>query len=149
MNFNDAYPSNYLRSVELLGRELTVMVTDVKREMVEDPNRNTNEEKTVFYFHKEKPMIINVTNAKRIARMIRNQDLTHAMGMLLTLYSEDLLVAGNPTTGLRVQVRKPNYKGFLECSNDLQDLRERMKLINQPDLKEFAIKLSEKWKAVN
>jgi hypothetical protein len=62
MKISDAFPSNYLKAVDLQDRNIIVKMDRVEREEIGD------DEKPVLYFvGKEKGMVLNKTNANNIA----------------------------------------------------------------------------------
>lgn len=138
-DFAEIYPeSNYWRRIEIIGRELTCYITAFGVEEIDNPIAKTKEMKPVIHLHSEKDMILNVTNAKAIAKMIRNQNLELAVGTLVTLYADK-------KDYLRIKICKPNYTAFLEASKSAEDLKTRYRLLGKPELKELTIKLSKQW----
>jgi hypothetical protein len=64
MNINEAYPSKYLSSEDLQGREIRLVIARVE---VEEVGRD-REKKPILYFTKaKKGMVLNKTNARMIA----------------------------------------------------------------------------------
>ncbi|TPM41404.1 hypothetical protein [Mesorhizobium sp. B2-3-4] len=97
MNLNDAFPSNYLKSDDLKGREVKVTIANYKMEKLGD------ETKLVLFFEgKDKGMVCNKTNANRIAHFY-GQNLDGWKGKEILLGTELVDFQGKTTEALRVK----------------------------------------------
>ncbi|MBN9219557.1 MAG: hypothetical protein J0I79_16550 [Mesorhizobium sp.] len=97
MNLNDAFPSNYLKSDDLKGREVKVTIADYKMEKLGD------DDKLVLFFEgKDKGMVCNKTNANRIA-LFYGSDLDAWKGKEILLGTELVDFQGKSTLALRVK----------------------------------------------
>ncbi len=67
------------------GKDLTVEITDVKREVVKGEGGKTDE-CTVLYLKDSKPMILNVTNSKMISKVHNTPFIEEWIGKKITLY---------------------------------------------------------------
>ena len=65
MDINSAFPSNYLASHDLQGREIQLEIDDVKWEKVGD-----DQKAVVYFIGKQKGLILNKTNASTIAEKL-------------------------------------------------------------------------------
>lgn len=98
MRVSDAFPSNYLKAVDLQGR--TVMAT-IDRYTIEDIG---DDRKPVIYFvDKEKGLVLNKTNANEIA-FVYGDDMDEWAGKKIELFSMMVQFQGRNTPGLRVRV---------------------------------------------
>jgi len=123
-NANDFLGGNYLKKEDVDG-ELTATLTDVWSEAV----LNAGRKKLVVSFREfEKPLILNKTNIKRLARIFGTGDTKVWRGPV-TLYVEvGVEYAGRVVGGLRVRpadrtpsvVETPGTQP-LENGNDLKD----------------------------
>ncbi|MBK7695511.1 MAG: hypothetical protein IPI30_14665 [Saprospiraceae bacterium] len=68
------------------GKDLTVEITDVKREVVKGEGGKTDE-CTILYLKDSKPMILNVTNSKMISKVHNTPFIEDWIGKKITLYS--------------------------------------------------------------
>ena len=103
MKLSEAFPSNYLKSADLQGREIPVIIADASMEML------GNERKLVLSFQgKKKTMVCNKTNAGRIAYLY-GDDTDDWAGREIILYSEMVEYQGRTVEGLRVKApaKKP------------------------------------------
>ena len=98
MKLDEAFPSNYLRSVDLQGRAVKVTISDYKMEKL------GNETKLILYFRgKEKGMVTNRTNANEIADTF-GDDLDSWVGKQIELYVARVDFQGKKVDGLRVRI---------------------------------------------
>ena len=98
-NADDFLGGNYLKKEDIEG-ELTVTVTNVWSEAV----LNSGRKKLIVAFREfEKPLILNKTNIKRLARIFGTGD-TNVWRGLVTLYVEPgVEYAGRVVGGIRIR----------------------------------------------
>ena len=97
MKLSEAFPSNYLKSEDLQGRDVTVVIAGAQMEML------GNERKLVLTFQgKKKSMICNKTNAGRIAYLY-GEETEEWTGKEIILTSEFVEFQGKTVKGLRVR----------------------------------------------
>lgn len=118
---------NYLGSYDLadvLGKEITVTIKDFKEEEI-----TTNGQKQVVtvceFIEDYKPMIFNVTNKKRVAKLYGTKHSEKLVGKLLTICTEKVKAFGEIHDALRVKkvipaAPKKNLPKCTECGNDIQ-----------------------------
>lgn len=101
-SITDLYPSKYLKSADIKGREPTVTIRAI--EVEEITGQKGKEHKPVLYFEgKEKGMVLNRTNADMIADFL-GPDYTQWAGHAVTLYVTRVQSPqGGMTDGLRVK----------------------------------------------
>lgn len=98
--WRELYPTDHLCAEDLNGQELTVTISEIKKEKVRGDNGN--EEKLVAYFKGgKKGMVLNVTNLKTL------QDLTGKKPSEQSMYYEDYV-------GLKVKLFAKEIKAFGE-----------------------------------
>jgi hypothetical protein len=93
----EAFPSRFLKSTDLQGREPTVTISTVKLENVRGGKR------PVIYFNgKKKGMILNKTNAAAIAALYTDE--TDAwVGKQITLYPTMVEFQGDMVESIRIR----------------------------------------------
>lgn len=97
MKLSEAFPSNYLKSEDLQGHDVTVVISGATMEML------GNERKLVLTFQgKKKSMICNKTNAGRIAYLY-GDDTDDWTGKEIVLTSEFVEFQGKTVKGLRIR----------------------------------------------
>lgn len=102
MNINEAYPTKYLGAADLQGRQVKVTIEDVTRETVGD------DIKPVIYFRgKQKSLVLNKTNAMRIADVLGSGETDHWIGKDIWLHTERVDFQGKRTDAVRVMDRPP------------------------------------------
>lgn len=103
MKGSDIFPSKYIKSDDLKGRDVSVLIDHADMEKLGD------ETKLIIYFQgKEKGMVCNKTNFNRIAYLYGDEtdDWT---GKEIILTSEFVEFQGKSVRGLRVRApRKPS-----------------------------------------
>lgn len=116
-NFNYAYLGAYSLPV---GQELIVTIKETRTEKVKGAN-GKEENCFVCYFNEsEKPMILNKTNCKRIAKLYGDM-VEGWVGKKIQLFSQKVSAFGEETEALRVRDMAPAAK---------IDNREALKKIN-------------------
>ena len=109
MNINDAFPSNYLKASDLGGAQPIVTIDRVEVE----PVGRTKEMKPVIYFAgKQKGVILNKTNSKKIAEIAGSPDTDDWHGVQIKLYATDVDFQGETVEAIRVKspAQKPAAK---------------------------------------
>lgn len=84
------------------GKDLTVEVISVSREMVKDPNGKPHE-CTVAKLKDQKPLILNVTNCKMIAKNHETPFIEEWAGKQITLYVTKVRAFGEMVEALRIR----------------------------------------------
>lgn len=100
MNIDSAFPSNYLKASDL-GEAQPVVTID--RIAVEAIGRN-KEMKPVCYFKgKEKGLVLNKTNANKIAALTGSKDTDDWQGCQIRIYATETEFAGETVECIRVK----------------------------------------------
>jgi hypothetical protein len=90
------------------GEEKTVTIKAVKREMVFNPSNNGKEECTVAYFVEDvKPLILNTTNCKAIAKVWGTPYIEDWTGRKITLKVKKISAFGEMVDAVRVSNERP------------------------------------------
>jgi F0F1-type ATP synthase alpha subunit len=97
MKLNEVFPSNYIKSEDLQGRDVPVTISQATMEKLGDDT------KLVLHFQgKTKGMVCNKTNANRIAYLY-GDDTDAWEGKEIVLTSEFVEFQGRTVKGLRVK----------------------------------------------
>lgn len=113
---------HYIGSYELMvgdkAIELNVTIEKATKEMVQNGDRK--EEAMVIYLKGHKPMIVNSTNAKAIAKALNSPYIEDWVGKEITLYVAKIKAFGEMVDALRVkgatkilpnlEVNTPNFE---------------------------------------
>lgn len=98
MKISEEFPSKYLKSSDLKGQEIRVLMANVEREEI------GSDKKLVLYFKgKEKGMVLNKTNANAIGDFY-GDDSDDWYDQPLILFSIRTEFQGKPVDGLRCRV---------------------------------------------
>jgi len=98
MNYDEMYPSRYLRPSDLGGREARVTINDVTTELVGGERKNV-----MAFAGKNKQLVLNKTNANAIMR-VHGKETDAWIGKELILFATTVDFRGEPVPGIRVKV---------------------------------------------
>jgi len=98
---------NYIGAYSLQeGKDMIVEIVSVSREMVKGEG-GKQDECTVAQLKDQKPMILNVTNCKTIAKLFETPFIEEWSGKKITIYSAKVSVKGELIECLRIRDKKP------------------------------------------
>ena len=96
MQFDDLYPSKFMRASDLNGAPLTVTIGGVSRE-------NGGEPKVIITFASgEKPLIANKTNGKALAKLF-GKDTADWIGKKIVLFPCEVDFKGDSVEAIRIR----------------------------------------------
>ena len=100
MNIESAFPSNYLKASDLGDKSPVVTIDRIEVE----PIGRDKEIKPVIYFQgKEKGLVLNKTNAKKIAEITSSKDTDDWSGCQIRIYATETEFAGETVECIRVK----------------------------------------------
>lgn len=103
-HINSLFPSNYVAAIDLQGQLVDVQILSLKFEKV----GSDQEERPVLYFAgMTKGMVMNKTNARRIAKLY-GPDIEGWFGRWITLYESETDFGGETVPCIRVKERIPS-----------------------------------------
>lgn len=103
MNVSDAFPSKYIKSDDLKGRDVTVTIEGY--EMVAIQNEQSR--KLALRFEgKDKQWIVNKTNANTIAKLLNSGRVEDWIGKQITIYPTETAYQGEMVDCIRVRRNK-------------------------------------------
>jgi uncharacterized C2H2 Zn-finger protein len=98
------------------GEEKTLTVREVKRETVTGPDGKKEDCSVLYWEEPEKPLVLNVTNAKTITRLAESPYIEKWEGLRVLLGVETVSAFGERVEAVRVKKRKPEQTlGCSEC----------------------------------
>ena len=100
MNINDAFPSNYLKASDL--GEAQPVVT-IERLEIEPVGRGKEMKPVIYFAGKQKGMVLNKTNSKKIAEIAGSTDTDDWHGIQIKLYSTEVDFQGETVEAIRVK----------------------------------------------
>ncbi len=103
MNINSAFPSNYIKASDLNGSAVLVTIADVK---VEGVGRDKESKPVVYFVGKQKGMVLNRTNSKKIADIAGSQDTEDWPGTKIAIYPTTTEFGGEEVECIRVKAPK-------------------------------------------
>ena len=107
MNINSAFPSNYFKASDLNGSAVVVTVREVK---VEQIGRDRDTKPVVYFQGKEKGLVLNKTNARKIAEISGSNDTEDWSGTAIAIYPTTTEFAGEEVECIRVKAPKASQK---------------------------------------
>lgn len=128
------YFKNYLGAWSLQNGDETVTIRKIGEEEMFDAQ--TGEKKTglcVWFFEKELPMVLNVTNASTIAEVLGTDIIKEWIGKQIILGTSKVKAFGKTTEALRVRNEKP--KGNNRPKITPQQIAQIKSLIAQGEIK--------------
>ena len=117
---------NFLGSWDLYdapNQEITVTIKEIKDEQV--INAGQKEGCTVAHFEENcKPMILNLTNKKTLAKLYKTKDSTKLIGKRITIGYEKVKAFGKISDALRIKNLVPSAPTVVlpkcsDCGNDI------------------------------
>lgn len=111
---------NYLGSWDLEESPSKELILTIARIVDEDVVTNGNKERcTVVYWTDAnyKPMILNVTNKKTIAKLYRTKDTEKLVGRVLVIGIEKVKAFGDVHDALRIRKRIPKVTEPVKCED--------------------------------
>ena len=97
-NIHDAFPSNYLKASDLKGAQPVVTIDRIEFEAV----GRTKEMKPIVYFvGKEKGVVLNKTNANKIAELTGSTETDDWSGCQIRLYATHVEFQGETVEAIR------------------------------------------------
>ncbi len=103
MNIHDAFPSKYLKTGDLKGRDVVVTIESV--EMINLGN-GQGRKLAIQFRGKDKLFIVNKTNANAIAKLLNSGQMENWVGQQITLYPTETEFQGEPVECIRVRRNK-------------------------------------------
>ena len=103
MNINDAFPSNYLKASDL-GEAQPVVAID--RVEVEPVGRGKEMKPVIYFAGKQKGMVLNKTNSKKIAELAGSPDTEEWAGVSVKLYATETEFGGETVECIRIKAPK-------------------------------------------
>lgn len=99
MNIDSAFPSNYLKASDLGDSQPVVTIDRVEVEAV----GRDKEVKPVLYFRgKEKGLVLNKTNGRKIAELLGSKDTEDWIGGQIRIYATETEFAGETVECIRI-----------------------------------------------
>jgi len=117
-HFKKLMNPNYLGAYAIdPGQELTVTIASVKQEMVMGPD-GKKEECIVAHFQEQgiKPIILNATNCKSIARLYKTPYIENWVGKKITIHVQQVKAFGDVVDALRIKPVLPAAAPEFKCA---------------------------------
>jgi hypothetical protein len=119
------YNPDYLGAYSLdPGKDMTLTIASVKNEMVTGPDSRKEECIVIRFVEKQKPMIVNATNAKMIQKIYKTPYIEEWAGKKIQLFAEKVKAFGDTVDALRIRPTAPRQEVIstkcADCKNDIQ-----------------------------
>lgn len=110
---NDIFPSNYLKASDLNGAQVPVTIERVEVERI-GQGANAEQKPVLHFVGKQKGMVANKTNCKKIAEIAGSDDTDDWAGTNLVLFTAMVDYQGETVESIRVKApaaaKKPTPK---------------------------------------
>lgn len=103
-NIHDAFPSNYLKASDLQGQQPVVTIDRVE---VEPVGRERQMKPVLYFINKEKGVVLNKTNANKIASLCGSPNTEDWHGFRVRLFSTMVEFGGDQVEAIRVKAAPP------------------------------------------
>jgi hypothetical protein len=100
MNIDQAFPSNYIKASDLAGRAVAVVIDRVE---VEEVGRDKDRKPILYFRGKEKGLVLNKTNARKIAEMAGSQDTEDWAGVQIAIFPTTTEFGGETVECIRIK----------------------------------------------
>jgi hypothetical protein len=100
MNIDNAFPSNYLKASDL-GESQPVVTID--RIEIEAIGRNKEMKPVVYFRGKDKGVVLNKTNARKIAELVGSKDTEDWAGCQIRIFATQTEFSGEMVECIRVK----------------------------------------------
>ena len=111
------------------GKELVLTIAKVAQETVENPIKKTKQVKTVIHFAERdyKPMVLNTTNKKAIAKALNTPYIENWIGKQVKIYTLHGTWFGEEQDALRIRDKAPDTKIIVceECKKPITRVNDK------------------------
>jgi len=107
-NVSDLYPSNYLKASDLKGTQPVVTIDRVEFEPV---GRQKEMKPIVYFAGKDKGVVLNKTNANKIAELAGSTETDDWTGVKVRLFSTHVEFQGESVEAIRIKAAPPSGAG--------------------------------------
>ena len=111
-NINQMIESKYLKQSDVVDDEALVTIAKVGRQNIAKENEEPEFKWLIRFNEFPKPMVLNSTNIKRLARACSSEETDEWVGKQVILYVDhDVEFAGNVVGGLRIKAAAKTTQG--------------------------------------
>ena len=104
MKLDELFPRKYATGQDLHGRPVTLTISHLRTEkMVPTPGTPPVDKWVIFFKDAQKGIVLSKTLAFQISRAIGSDDTDAWSGKRVTLYPEDVTIAGQNRTAIRAK----------------------------------------------
>lgn len=100
------FDSTYLRWFDLEGKEFTLTIESVKQEELTLRGGAKKKAPVVRFQKAKKPLVLNKTNAEKIAELLGTKQVSKWPGNAITLYQSTTNLGGKTTECIRIKKAK-------------------------------------------
>lgn len=113
MNVNSAFPSKYLKASDLGTAQPTVIIDHVS---IEEVGRDKDSRPVIYFAGKEKGVVLNRTNAKKIAELVGSPETDEWAGFAVRLYATETQFGGDTVECIRIKAAPPKQKATVPAA---------------------------------
>ena len=103
MNVNDMFPKKYASGLDLQGRAVNVTIAGISKEHMHPPGAGTVEKFVLYFMETSRGVVLTKTLATQIAEATGCLDTDQWTGKRVTLYPEEIKVAGTVRVVIRAR----------------------------------------------
>ena len=111
-HWRNEFTSNYLGSQHFLdGKDKVLTISNVKAEDLMTTDGSSKHSLVCYWKEDQLPMVLNKTNARQIAKLLKENDYTKWTGNRIQIYVDHAVKAfGETVDGLRIRKKLPEDK---------------------------------------
>jgi hypothetical protein len=108
VNIDQAFPSKYIKASALEGRTVAVVIDRVE---VENVGRNKDTKPVLYFRGKEKGLVLNRINSKKIAEIAGSSDTEDWSGVQVAIYPTTTEFEGETVECIRIKAAPQRPQG--------------------------------------
>ena len=108
---DDLFPSRYLKAADLKGQKRILTISKITSEEI---GKDKKAEPIIYFQKCKKGLVLNKTNAKRIAEVLGSKTLSDWPGKSVALYSKMVEFAGDLVPAIRIDAASSNGRAAVD-----------------------------------
>jgi len=109
MRVDEAFPSTYLKASDLNGKDVKVTIKTYDMAEIKSRSGKTEKKPELHFRGTEKTLLLNKTNANKIAAVLGSDDLDDWIGKTISLYPTVTEFGGEEVECIRIRATSSEY----------------------------------------
>ena len=104
MKLNELFPHKYASGEDLQNLPYTLTISHLRQEkMIPTPGAAPVDKWVLYFKETQKGIVLSKTLASQIAQAVGSDDTDNWVGKKITIFPEEVMVAGKPRTAIRAK----------------------------------------------